>query len=82
MTMDTRCHLHVSTANHSGLKRASTNDENNDCFPDDTEIVPVNKRVPNGTRVLVENQIGQILGNEISYHYSVDFGDDTFSNDM
>ncbi|CAF3483655.1 unnamed protein product [Adineta steineri] len=49
-------------------------------------IVEENKRVPSGTRVLIndtkEQKIGQIIRNEISYHYSVDFGDDTCSHDM
>jgi hypothetical protein len=49
-------------------------------------IVEENKRVPSSTRVIInetkEQKIGQIIKNEISYHYSVDFGDDTFSHDM
>ncbi len=52
---------------------------------DNDSIVEENKRVPRGTRVLINDtkqKIGQILSNEISYHYSVDFGDDTYSHDM
>ncbi len=48
-------------------------------------IVEENKRVPSGTRVLINDikqKIGQVIKNEISYHYSVDFGDDTYSHDM
>ncbi|UJR14914.1 hypothetical protein I4U23_001897 [Adineta vaga] len=49
-------------------------------------IVEKSKRVPAGTRVLIhdskEQKIGQVIKNEISYHYSVDFGDDTYSHDM
>ena len=67
MMLDTHCHLHVPIK------------DNND---EDKDIVKPNKRIPNGTRVLLENKIGQVLTHEITYHYSVDFGDDTFSNDM
>lgn len=53
---------------------------------DKNGIVEESKRVPTGTRVLINDndrqKLGQIIGNEISYHYSVDFGDDTYSHDM
>ena len=61
-------------------EQLANEDENDDM------IVEESKRVPNGTRVLVhdskEQKVGQLIKNEISYHYSVDFGDDTFSHDM
>ncbi|CAF4514474.1 unnamed protein product, partial [Rotaria sp. Silwood2] len=48
-------------------------------------IVEENKRVPIGTRVLINDakgqKLGQVISNELSYHYSVDFGDDTYSHD-
>ena len=53
---------------------------------DRDNIVAESKRVPAGARVLIhdtkEQQIGQVIKSEISYHYSVDFGDDTYSHDM
>lgn len=61
-------------------EQATKDGENDDI------IIEESKRVPNGTRVLIydskEEKIGQVIKNEISYHYSVDFGDDTFSHDM
>ena len=61
-------------------------DDDDDDDGDDNDIVEENKRIPAGTRVLINNakeqKVGQIIGNEITYHYSVDFGDDTYSHDM
>jgi len=53
---------------------------------DDDEIVTENERVPIGTRIILndinEQKLGQIMGNEISFHYAVDFGDGSYSHDM
>ena len=50
------------------------------------DIVDESKRISDGTRVLIndaqEPQLGHIIKNAVSYHYSVDFGDDTYSQDM
>ena len=89
-TIHARCHLHASTNVSSppssiSQSRSSTFDEMEEektTVDDADDIVEENQRVPNGTRVLLENKIGQVIRNEISYHYSVDFGDDTFSHDM
>ncbi|CAF0895237.1 unnamed protein product [Rotaria sordida] len=60
--------------------------EENRKYYDNDNIVEEKKRVPIGTRVLIndtkEQKLGQVIGNELSYHYSVDFGDDTYSHDM
>jgi hypothetical protein len=99
--IDARCHLHASCSlpspSSSNINsRSSTIDEIDDKITElsdnledddnDKNIVEENKRVPNGTRVLIndtkEQKIGQVINNEISYHYSVDFGDDTYSHDM
>lgn len=96
--IDARCHLHAShstttttnlspsnTDNRSEIIDEKTLDLRNDQDDNDL-IVEESKRVPAGTRVLINDtnrQIsGQILKNEINYHYSVDFGDDTYSHDM
>jgi len=54
---------------------------------DDDEIVDENQRVPIGTRVILndtnkQKKFGQVTGNEISFHYAVDFGDGCYSHDM
>jgi hypothetical protein len=53
---------------------------------DDDEIVTENERVPIGTRVILneinEQKLGRVMGNEISFHYAVDFGDGSYSHDM
>jgi hypothetical protein len=53
---------------------------------DDDEIVTENERIPIGTRIILndinEQKLGQIIGNEISFHYAVDFGDGSYSHDM
>jgi hypothetical protein len=53
---------------------------------DDDEIVPENERVPMGTSVMLndinEQKSGRVMGNEISFHYAVDFGDGCYSHDM
>lgn len=58
-------------------------DDDND---DDDEIVAENQRVPVGTRIILndtdEQKFGRVIGNEISYHYAVDFGDGCYSRDM
>ena len=92
--IDARCHLHpcdsLTSLTSSDTDQPSVmidkktmevdNDQDDDCF------IEENKRVPTGTRVLINDTNGQVSGqilkNEISYHYSVDFGDDTFSHDM
>jgi hypothetical protein len=88
--VDARCHLHATTCSVqlNNASRSSTIDEkliecsdNQDEENNDT-IIEESKRVPKGTRVLVEDTVGQVIKNEISYHYSVDFGDETFSHDM
>ncbi len=95
--IDARCHLHATSLlpNASSLNtesRSSTIDEklielsDNQNEQDNDNIIEENKRVPKGARVLINDTKGQIIGqvmkNEISYHYSVDFGDDTYSHDM
>lgn len=88
--INARCHLHAcdsltsptsSTIDQRSIIPMETNpDQDDGCF------IEENKRVPTGTRVLINDTNGQISGqilkNEINYHYSVDFGDDTFSHDM
>ena len=88
-TITARCHLHASTCVSSPSStitqsRSSTFDEPEEekATDDADEIVEESQRVLSGTRVLLENKMGQVIRNEISYHYSVDFGDDTFSHDM
>jgi hypothetical protein len=53
---------------------------------DDDEIVAENERVPIGTRVILNDmnkqKFGRVIGNEISFHYAVDFGDGCYSHDM
>jgi hypothetical protein len=53
---------------------------------DDDEIVAENERVPIGTRIILndinEQKFGRVMGNEISFHYAVDFGDGCYSHDM
>jgi len=53
---------------------------------EDDLIIDEDKRVPTGTRVLINqtngHNIGQVMKNEVIYHYSVDFGDETYSHDM
>jgi len=53
---------------------------------DDDEIVAENERVSIGTRVILndtnDQKIGRVIGNEISFHYAVDFGDGCYSHDM
>ena len=53
---------------------------------DEDEIVAENERLPIGTRVIFhetkEKKIGRVIGNEISFHYVVDFGDGCYSHDM
>jgi hypothetical protein len=98
--IDARCHLHANSSLTSPLSsnaysRSSTIDEIEEKITElsdnleeenNENIVEENKRVPTGTRVLIndtrEQKIGRIMNNEISYHYSVDFGDDTYSHDM
>jgi hypothetical protein len=95
--INTRCHLHATSCLTSlPLSNVDTRsaiiDEIDDKIiefsghVEEDNIVEENKRVPKGTRVLIndtkEQKIGQIIKNEISYHYSVDFGDDTYSHDM
>ncbi|CAF1597321.1 unnamed protein product [Adineta ricciae] len=61
-------------------EHAPNNDE------DDEDIVPENERIPIGARVVwnddKQRKIGQITGNEINFHYIVDFGDGCYSHDM
>jgi hypothetical protein len=45
-------------------------------------LIDEKNRLANGTRVLVDGKTGQVMKHEITYHYSVDFGDETFSHDM
>ena len=76
--------IHSKTTEHSeNLTLDGQQQEDND---DDNDIVEEKERVPVGTQVLINNtkeqKVGQIIGNEITYHYSVDFGDDTYSHDM
>jgi hypothetical protein len=53
---------------------------------DNDDIVAENERVPIGTRVILndlnEQKIGRVMGNEINFHYAVDFGDGSYSHDM
>ena len=53
---------------------------------DDDEIVAENERVPVGTSVILsdahEGKIGRVIGNEVRFHYAVDFGDGSYSHDM
>jgi hypothetical protein len=84
--IDARCHLHATSLlpNASSLNtesRSSTIDEklielsDNQNEQDNDNIIEENKRVPKGARVLINDTKGQIIGqvmkNEISYHYSV-----------
>jgi len=98
--IDARCHLHANSSLTSPLSsntysQSSTIDEIEEKITElsdnleeenNENIVEENKRVPTGTRVLIndtrEQKIGRIMNNEISYYYSVDFGDDTYSHDM
>ena len=89
-----RCHLHAtSSLSNSSIVNTDTRpaiiDEKLIECPvsqADDNLVEEDKRVPTGTRVLINDTNGQIIGqvmkNEINYHYSVDFGDDTYSHDM
>jgi len=96
-TIDTHCHLHaINSLQHASCSPSPTIDEITECRDnlnvdgyqqeDEGYNIKENKHVPSGTRVLIndtkEHKIGQIIKNEISYHYSVDFGDDTYSHDM
>jgi hypothetical protein len=53
---------------------------------DDDEIVAENERVPIGTRIILndvnQKKFGRVIGNEINFHYAVDFGDGCYSHDM
>jgi hypothetical protein len=90
--IDVRCHLHATSCLSSPPSsnidtRSSIIDEiDGKIIEFSDNIVEENKRVSKGTRVLIndtkEQKIGQVIKNEISYHYSVDFGDDTYSHDM
>jgi hypothetical protein len=83
--IDARCHLHASTyVRNSSTINDHDDDVNVSNSNDDINctIVEENQRLPNGTRVMIEQKSGEIIDNEMSYHYSVDFGDDTFSHDM
>jgi len=61
-------------------------DEQQQHDDDDDEIVPENERISIGTRVILndinEQKFGRVMGNEISFHYAVDFGDGCYSHDM
>ncbi|CAF3671403.1 unnamed protein product [Rotaria sp. Silwood1] len=76
--------IEISSDNLIDGKQQEENrdDDNNN----NHNIVEEKKRIPIGTRVLINDtkgqKLGQIIGNELSYHYSVDFGDDTYSHDM
>ncbi|CAF3684619.1 unnamed protein product [Adineta steineri] len=67
--------------------RIDDEQQHDDCDDvDDDEIIVENERVPNGTRVILnginKEKIGRVIGNEISFHYAVDFGDGCYSHDM
>jgi hypothetical protein len=58
-------------------------DEEQQYEDEDDEIVAENERIPIGTRVkLHDKKIGRVIGNEINFHYAVDFGDGSYSHDM
>ncbi|CAF4027552.1 unnamed protein product [Rotaria magnacalcarata] len=93
--IDARCHLHPLTSISSSSLTHDEMDDKTVKYPEnliderqnyDGDIVEEKKRVPSGTRVLINEskgqKLGQVIRNEISYHYSVDFGDDTYSRDM
>jgi hypothetical protein len=94
--INARCHLH--TKYHQSNQQSSIDNtdyditESFDNFMDDEQhddnedIVAENERVPIGTRVILndinEQKIGRVMGNEINFHYAVDFGDGSYSHDM
>lgn len=87
---DTRCHLHASTSlpttapslnRHRSVQIDESDDEQTSLTSTD-DIVDEKDRVPTGTYVVVDEKLGQVMKNEVTYHYSVDFGDETFSHDM
>lgn len=53
---------------------------------EDDEIVAENERVPVGTPVILsdahDGKVGRVIGNEVRFHYAVDFGDGSYSHDM
>lgn len=60
--------------------------QDNEEQEEEDDVVAENERVPIGAGVTVhdstKNHIGQVIGNEISFHYTVDFGDGCYSHDM
>lgn len=58
-------------------------DDNDDNDEDDDEIVAEQKRIPNGSQVILnDGLIGRVINNEVSFHYAVDFGNGSYSYDM
>lgn len=92
--IDARCHLHAISSlpdpsvSNTDTRLATVDEKISECRANQHGDTPVeeSKRVPTGTRVLINDTkgqtIGQVMKNEINYHYSVDFGDDTYSHDM
>ena len=86
-TIQPRCHLHIQTARDDPSNMNIVNEQKLlEIIEEDDLIIDEDKRVPTGTRVLINqtngHNIGQVMKNEVIYHYSVDFGDETYSHDM
>ena len=76
----------IDEQTNNPMDQSEQQDELEEQEEEDDDIVAENERVPIGARVTLneskKNQIGQVIGNEISFHYTVDFGDGCYSHDM
>ena len=82
-----RCHRHALATQHEPIVidtfENETNEHPDQPVDDDDEIAPENERVPMGTCVMLKDgTVARVLTNEISFHYAVDFGDGSYSQDM